>query len=322
MIWSFSKHRQFIRCQRQWYYKNKLAQWHPANPLRHEAYILSKLQSISAWRGNIVDNVISKYVVPKINGKRPVYQNGTLTYARQVFEQSLEFAKAKRYREKGMTQAKAGDVYCALYPIEYGEKIEESTIESAWNEVVFAITLLFQMDKIRDLMKSSSYLISQRTLSFSFEGTIIRAVPDLILFYDNTPPHIFDWKVHTFGVKNYREQLAVYAIALLNGKIHNDFPQSLDSYEPKHIPLCEIQLLKNEVREYSITQDDIEAMEDIIAESIMNMILIGGDKKYNEIDVTELATTLHPDVCKACSFKKLCWEEKQCQSSKQTFFLS
>lgn len=308
MIWSFTDHRRLLRCQRQWYYKNKLAHWHPGNPKRFEAYILSKAQSISAWRGDIVDHVISGYIVPRINKRQTVHQNETLKYARGVFEKRLEFAKAKRYLEEGMTQKKAGDVYCVLYSIEYGEQLDEGELETAWKEVVSAITILFRLDKIRGLMKSSTYLIPQRALSFSFEDTRVRAVPDLIAFFDNAPPHIFDWKVHAFGVKDYREQLATYAITLLKGKNHNDFPQFLDSYEPTDIPLFEIQLLNNKVREYSLNQDDIEAMEDLIAESIMNMIVIGGNEKYDKIKISDLYTTLYPEACEACSFKKLCWE--------------
>ena len=75
------------------------------------------------------------------------------------------------------------------------------------------------------------------------------------------------------------------------------------------IHLFEIQLLTNEVREYSITQEDIEEVEEIMAESIMNMLLVGADKKYDKIKLSELAPTSYPEVCQACSFKKICWEE-------------
>jgi Fe-S cluster biogenesis protein NfuA len=63
------------------------------------------------------------------------------------------------------------------------------------------------------------------------------------------------------------------------------------------------------VREYSITQEDVEEVEEIMAESIMNMLLVGADKKYDKINLSELATTSYPGACKVCSFKKICWEE-------------
>lgn len=309
MKWSFSIYRQFKRCQRQWYYKNKLAYWRPSNPLRYEAFILSQLQSVYAWRGRIVDMTISDFMIPRINGKQKVRLAETLEYARQLSDRQLVFAKAKKYRENGITKKKAGDLYTALYPFEYGNNIDQETLHCAQEDIKTALTNLFNMKEIRDLLKSSNYLIAQRPLRFEHEDVKMMAVPDLITFYDNDVPHIFDWKVHSFATKNYREQLATYALALLKCKPHKDFPKSLTAYNPTDIRLFEIQLLTNEVREYSITQEDVEEVEEIMAESIMNMLLVGADKKYDKIKLSELATTSYPGICKVCSFKKICWEE-------------
>ena len=70
MFWSISESRTFKRCQRQWYYKNLLASPTAKDPLRHTAYLLGKLQSISAWRGNLVDAVISETVLPAVRAGR------------------------------------------------------------------------------------------------------------------------------------------------------------------------------------------------------------------------------------------------------------
>jgi hypothetical protein len=72
MRWSYSASRNFRQCQRQWYFKNIVASARAKEPLRRRAYLLSKLQSVSAWRGKIVDDVISKTLIPRINRRNAI----------------------------------------------------------------------------------------------------------------------------------------------------------------------------------------------------------------------------------------------------------
>jgi hypothetical protein len=58
VIWSVSESKLFRRCQRQWYFKHCVANAQAKkDPLRRRAYLFSKLQSISGWRGQLVDTV-------------------------------------------------------------------------------------------------------------------------------------------------------------------------------------------------------------------------------------------------------------------------
>lgn len=73
MIWSISESKTFRRCQRQWFFKNIVAcATAKKNPIRRRAYLLSKLQSVFAWRGQLVDTVIENYLIPALNSKRRV----------------------------------------------------------------------------------------------------------------------------------------------------------------------------------------------------------------------------------------------------------
>lgn len=67
MRWSYSASRSFRQCQRQWFFKNIVASARANEPLRRRAYLLSKLQSVSAWRGKVVDDIISKTLVPSLS---------------------------------------------------------------------------------------------------------------------------------------------------------------------------------------------------------------------------------------------------------------
>ncbi len=69
MYWSISESKTFRRCQRQWYFKNVLASHRANDRERRRAYLLGKLQSLSSWRGNIVNDVISSFIVPQLRAQ-------------------------------------------------------------------------------------------------------------------------------------------------------------------------------------------------------------------------------------------------------------
>jgi hypothetical protein len=55
--WSFSGHRSFGKCPRQWFFKMIFANSRANDPSRREAHRLSKRENILAWRGKVVDAV-------------------------------------------------------------------------------------------------------------------------------------------------------------------------------------------------------------------------------------------------------------------------
>ncbi len=86
MSWSFSAHNSFRKCARQWFYKQHLANHKAKDPLRQEAYRLSKLENIFAWRGKIVDDTISLFIIPSLRN-RPVTLAQATAYADRLFVQ-------------------------------------------------------------------------------------------------------------------------------------------------------------------------------------------------------------------------------------------
>ena len=66
MVWSVSTAKMFDRCQRQWFYKQHFANARSKNETRRKAYLLGKLQSVSGWRGSLVDQILSFEVIPAL----------------------------------------------------------------------------------------------------------------------------------------------------------------------------------------------------------------------------------------------------------------
>ncbi len=310
MIWSFSSDRAFRVCQRHWFYKNILASATAKNPaIRREAYLLSKLNSLAAWRGKIVDQVISTKVVWELSHSQRFHLGATLREAKRLFDLQLDFARNHRLREEGMTVTKAGDAFAAFTLVEYGEGITEEAIGEAWAEIESALVNLASMGDVLEAVKSFPYLIAQRPINSIIGETSVRSVPDLIGFSRSAPPIIVDWKVHRFGIADYRLQLALYAMGLTKCKPHKDFPNWQSSHTASDIKLLEVQLLTKQVREHRVSETDLEDLEDYVATSDLTMRLSCGGMTWKDLRPEHFSTTRSAETCRICVYRKLCWEE-------------
>jgi len=308
MIWSFSSYRQFTKCQRQWFFKNILASSRANDPLRKEAFYLSQLKSISAWRGAVVDKTISDSAVNRIRRKESLTLDDLLSHARHLCRRQFDFAKARKYRN-GQAKGVSGDDFCALFAFEYGNPVSNEELKDAWAEIETSLSNFLNNARLISMLKSSKMLVTQRALTFQVNGVTVRGVPDLILFFESEPPHIFDWKVHAFGSKAYDIQLLVYAVALARSKPHKDFPAPFHAYPPEAIRISEYQLLLNVVRDYSVTQERVMELEELMAESILEMDLSGALDRGGNLKMGDFETTRFPENCQTCGFKRICWEE-------------
>ena len=309
MFWSISESRTFKRCQRQWYYKNFLASPTAKDPVRHNAYLLGKLQSISAWRGNLVDDVISKAVLPAVRSRRTVNLGQARQNAREMFGRQLAFARRHALHEPGLRPTQLEGEFAAFYCMEYGGVIPEDEVARAWDEVESALGNFFGMRELASELKSAKYLVCQRALSFSHSGMTVRAVPDAVVFYDDAPPLIVDWKVHAFGLQEAWTQLATYAIALTRCSPHSDFPTSFGRWKVTDVRLAEAQLLTNQVRRYALSEEDVERADAYIAQSVTQMLLATEGRKNSELKAEDFPVAASPEICQRCPYRKLCWEE-------------
>jgi hypothetical protein len=120
--WSISKSKLFTKCQRKWYYYTLVASATSTDLLRKQAHQLKQLQSISAWRGTIVDNVIQHFVVPEIKKHNIPPQEGVLNFASELMDRQIAFGKQKKHLCEEISKSKCPD-FCAFFDLEY-EHIE------------------------------------------------------------------------------------------------------------------------------------------------------------------------------------------------------
>jgi hypothetical protein len=312
MKWSYSASRSFKQCQRQWYFKNIVASGTARrDELRRRAYLLSKLQSVSAWRGKIVDDVISELIVPSLNRKKPITLREVKKRARFLFDQQLAFARAHSPTELTLQPSKYEQAFALFYENHYGKGVSEQEIEKAWLEIETALANLFGLGAIKELLKSADYLVAQRSLSFALmDGVSPACVPDLIAFRAGKPPIIIDWKVHVFGQNDAWLQLSIYAIALGRCAPHTDFPPGI-RIEPLEVELYEAQLLTNSVRHHALDEDQLNEAEEYITASAYEIDCLTEGGKYADLNVEDFSPALYSGSCQRCAFRAICWEGEQ-----------
>jgi hypothetical protein len=308
MPWSFSQYRTFQKCPRQWFYAAHWARSSATEPDRREAALLKKLQTVSAWRGGVVDTVFERFLVPRLNERNPPRLSQISAEARRLFDKQLDFARNHRIREKGMSAAVAGEAFAAFFKIEYGEAVDAAELQRARKDVIASVENLYRkMNPLRDAMRKASLSVAQSPLSFKYLGGTVRARPDLILFFEKRPPIIVDWKVHAFGNRDYADQLTGYALALTRGTPHVNFARYWKPWKPCEIELIEAQLLLGALRKHQIDEDEIAAAEERIAEGILTLQSAYDGKEPKELQPGDFPRAHRPETCLSCSYRKICW---------------
>jgi hypothetical protein len=304
MIWSFSSYGVFRKCPRQWFYRKVVANSRAKEPLRQEAYKLSKLEGLQAWRGKIVDTVISDVVIPSINRSYPCTLANALRLADQMFaeQRSIRLEQYSGAHPDNGLQA-------GFQEIAYGKAISDEMFDKAHSEIHVALENFYKADGLWTLLKEARYLIPQRPVTFTHGKVSVRVIPDLIAFRTQLPPVVFDWKVNTYPLRDYWLQLVAGAIAITRCKPHRDWPNGA-CHNPSDIDLFEVQLLSGDVRKHILSEADVCDTEDFISISATEMELVCGLQDGKNTSIEDVPVASDPRTCQYCAFMKLCWEAK------------
>jgi len=246
--------------------------------------------------------------------------DATLAYAKQVFQEQLSYGLAHRIRKDFTSKAKAGPAFAAFHAVEYGNPPSSEDLDSAWSDVETALRHFFGVDEIWPMLESAQQRIAQRPLTFTIDGISARAVPDVILFADQTPLSIIDWKVSIWEARDYRLQLALYALALTRCDRQSGFPDSWSETKPSDIRLLEVQLLSGETRQHTISDRDIYAIEDYIVQTADHIRTVSAQPAFRDLCAEDFAPAQFPSVCRSCNFRKICWESGNGRTRNQSLF--
>ena len=211
MRWSFSAYGTFRKCQRQWFYKQIFASSVAKDPVRIEAHRLSKLENVQAWRGKIVDTIISDKIIPGILAK----QSCSISEAKQKADDLFALQRIQRSIPKGPV---------SFFETEYGIPLTQEVFDKVFADVHNSLDNFFAAKQVWDIFEKAQSIIPQRALSFKHESASVRVVPDLITFQNGQAPIVLDWKVNTYPMRDYWLQLVTGAIAITKCNPHKDWP--------------------------------------------------------------------------------------------------
>lgn len=301
MKWSVSTTKLFQTCPRKYYYQQILADKNSDDPRARESYELKQLKNLYNWRGNLVDEVISRFVIPRINRGENLNEGWIIAHAKDLMRADLDSLKSSIGRSNNHSENHG------FFELEYGIEVTEDTISSIENEVVTSLKNLFGSQLLAKIIEDGGYLVPQRRLYFEFGVAKISCMPDLIVFPKNSTPKIIDWKVESV-IREHWLQLGIYGYALSKINPHKDFPSEWHDFikDPRKIELIEVQLLRNKMQTYQIKDDDVVDIEDYIHVTSKNILKLI-DK--SEIDINQFPTTNNPYNCQKCQFRKICWRE-------------
>ena len=242
MNWSVSTTKLFQSCPRKYYYQQILAKGDPEDPRARESAELKQLNNLYAWRGSLVDGVISRFIVPKINKGQTLDADHIVAFAKDLMRPDFEFLRSVADNKSNQDQHSQ----CNFFEVAYGRDISHETINKIESEIITALKNMLNSSLLTQIVEDKSYLVAQRTLRFSTNGIKVSCTPDLIVFPRNDTPKIIDCKVESI----YREQwlqLGIYGVALSKIEPHKDFPSKWHDFikDPRKIQLIESQLLRN-----------------------------------------------------------------------------
>ena len=72
--------------------------------------------------------------------------------------------------------------------------------------------------------------------------------------------------------------------------------------------MLEVQLLTNQIRNYTLTEIQIDAVDSYIAESINEIALAIGEDKKAKLVSTDFLPAVSPETCQRCAYRSICWE--------------
>lgn len=168
------------------------------------------------------------------------------------------------------------------------------------------------MEALLERLRGATLLLPQRALTYkralpNGESVTVRAVPDLLAFFNDVPPLIVDWRVHTHAAADYREQLAGYAFALTRSDGQWGLP-NLSRLSATDVELIEAQLLTDELRSYTLTDEDIRAVDAYRVVSALSMQALLINREKGDRDPYTVPTTTNLKICDGCNFKAPCWD--------------
>lgn len=299
--WSHSLDVAVRTCERQVFYTARFASpTATKGSLRHEAFLLSQARDFESWRGDLVHSVISRLIVPALARGERFRVSKFERDVNALIDRQAAFSASGKYRYVSKNAEKVD--HCVLRQHLNGVGVSEAEIEQVRAEVFAALNVLeADYADLLDRIRCARERYAEREIRWRLDDQIlVEAIPDLILIEKDGRAVIIDWKVWSGERTNARDQLHAYAFVI----VRCGYWPTLWS---ERVELIEANLLTGESITYSITEDELDLVDE--------RIFLGSEKLKPifarlaaESSPDDFAPATSPQACLMCPVKEICSE--------------
>jgi hypothetical protein len=215
-------------------------------------------------------------------------------------KRQFAFSSARKYRDLGMTKAKAGEDYCALAIHESDSGENTAVLENALEVIDLSLRNLSEMQEFLAEIQGKTKYWPELKVRVVYDAAAIEAHIDLLFFREFGKPTIIDWKIsESQGGGDADLQTALYAWTLCQHptwKVEN----------AGDCELLEVQLLRKTVLRHRSDQATFDRLEDRIYRGLDKMLALIQGETFTISMTDRFDFAENPNSCAFCSMKQLC----------------
>ncbi len=295
--WSKSRDGVLATCPRQYYFQYYAfwGGWRADAPARtREIYVLKNLNTVPQWLGQKVHDCIDhtiqnlRWGQPGLDVERVI--DITLKRMRQEYVSSWH----GRYRQ----HPKAG----GLLEHEYGTSRGEDDWRDAAAQVEKCLKTFYGSAAFAGLqtLARDAWLEAEEFANFRLDGVKIWVKLDCAYRDEEGRVIIYDWKTGKRLTEDTSLQLSCYAL----------YASEKWGADPARVIAREYNLYHDDVRTFSVTQEDLDATVSYIRARFDDMRALLADVEENvPLEEEQFARTEDLGRCERCNFKKVCRPE-------------
>ena len=290
LTWSFSRNRLFGDCRRAYFY-HYYASWGGwdkfAPELARKAYMLRSIQSIDAWIGDIVHEIIKWVLESRARAELITYEQATLK-AKGLLLKTWEQSRAKLWQDNPKHNLNLFEHY-------YNRDSSREVLGAKLEKVLTSLKNFYSCGLLESLQSLSKedFLSVDELDTFDFQGVKVFAVPDFALRSNGYS--LYDWKTGKPG-ENDLMQLScyvLYAMAKWNA--------SADA-----IKIIPVYLADTSVSLVPKAPKPLDEVRNYIQKGIEDMRACLSNEAENKADIVNFPRTEEAWRCRNCKFQEIC----------------
>jgi hypothetical protein len=291
--WSQSRDRTYRECLRQYYYSyyGHWGGWEgDADPETREVWILKQVQTPAMWVGDLVHRT-AEFAL------RFARQNRTIPPA-DILIRRLDSAMREEFRaSRDDLMRKSGQKATRLFAHEFGQKMPDGEWKLLHRRAIEAVRTFTGSPLLAEILgvPPDRWMPIEKFEHFTLDGIRVNVKLDFA-YLDGDSLRIVDWKTGSQPYRGDTIQLAGYAL----------FANQRWRIPVDRIFTTEVNLVRNEVNEGTVSPDALESAAGYIRDSARSMLGKLEDPDRNMAKKERFKRVEELRTCRRCNFQRVC----------------